>query len=79
MSKVDLSEFKFKHCDHCRFDHTEEGGPNRCPYSISCIVDNVPGYIPSHFEGETEMDTEYANLLREYVKILNNLGLEIKF
>lgn len=79
MVKVDLSEFKFKHCDHCRFNHTEEGGPNGCPYCISCIVDNVPGYIPSHFEGKTKMDTKYANLLKEYVKILKNLGLEVKF
>lgn len=79
MVKVDLSEFKFKHCDHCRFSHTEEGGPIGCPYCISCIVDNVPGYIPSHFEGKTKMDTKYAMLLKEYVKILNNLGLEVKF
>ena len=79
MVKVDLSEFKFKHCDHCRFDHTVEGGPNGCPYWINCIVNNVPGYVPSHFEGKTEMDTKYANLLKEYVKIINNLGLEVKF
>lgn len=78
MVKVDLSEFKFKHCDHCRFNHTEEGGPNRCPYWISCSVDNV-GYVPSHFEGKTKLDTKYAYLLKEYVKILKNLGLEIKF
>lgn len=79
MVKVDLSEFKFKHCDHCRFNHTEEGDPNGCPYWISCIVDNVSGYVPSHFEGKTKLDTKYAHLLKEYVKILKNLGLEIKF
>lgn len=49
------------------------------PYWISCIVYNVPGYIPPHFEGKTKMDIKYANLLKEYVKILNNLGLEVKF
>jgi hypothetical protein len=60
-------------------DHSEEGGPNGCPYWISCIVDNVPGYVSSHFEGKTKLDTKYAYLLKEYVKILNNLGLEVKF
>ena len=66
--KIDISEFKFKHCDHCtNCTMSVSKSINigiTCPYFIfmQCVVNNVPDSTPSHFERITELDTKYAKL-----------------
>ena len=80
--KLDLSEFKFKHCDHCTNCTTSVSKSINmgitCPYFMQCIINIKPGSIPSHFEGITELDTKYAKLLHEYIKLVKHLGFDIQ-
>lgn len=80
--KIDLSEFRFKYCDHCKHKNTSTVRHDTigtdCPYFMQCIVDNKPGSIPSHFEGITELDTKYVKLLHEYIKLVKHLGFDIQ-
>lgn len=73
--KVDLSEFRFQHCRHCK--NCDDGKAPSCAYFITCIVDATRTSVPSHFEGKTEVDNKYAKLLSEYIKLVKHLGFDI--
>lgn len=79
MLKLDLTTFKFKHCEHCKnCERYGEGLSIRCPYLLSCIIDKGPGSRPLYFEGITELDNKYADLLHEYVNLIRHLGFNIE-